>query len=156
MKFLICILIIWGSILQECPVGTFKNVSGSDRALCLPCPPNELPRRATYITVRGILVFYINEGWSLFFCWLDLEAWNSDFLFVPCLYMYIYIYKYVCIYVCNGSLVYICFSIFLKVRKVVSMQNIGKKIYLFFLFTAKKKFLFFFGVESCWLHRRKT
>ncbi|KAK3018456.1 hypothetical protein RJ639_004273 [Escallonia herrerae] len=39
--------------MQECPVGTFKNVSGSDRALCRNCPSHELPRRATYIAVRG-------------------------------------------------------------------------------------------------------
>ncbi|KAK1550951.1 hypothetical protein Q3G72_027486 [Acer saccharum] len=44
---------LYGIFCEECPVGTFKNVSGSDRALCLNCPPNELPHRARYITVRG-------------------------------------------------------------------------------------------------------
>ncbi|KAK2968224.1 hypothetical protein RJ640_027356 [Escallonia rubra] len=44
---------LFGIFCQECPVGTFKNVSGSDRALCRNCPSHELPRRATYIAVRG-------------------------------------------------------------------------------------------------------
>lgn len=39
--------------LQECPVGTFKNVTGSDSGLCNHCPADELPRRAIYIPVRG-------------------------------------------------------------------------------------------------------
>lgn len=45
--------------MQECPVGTFKNVSGSDRALCRHCPSNDLPHRAIYITVRGISKFLL-------------------------------------------------------------------------------------------------
>lgn len=39
--------------LQECPAGTYKNVTGSDRALCHHCPAQELPHRAEYIAVRG-------------------------------------------------------------------------------------------------------
>lgn len=39
--------------LQECPAGTYKNVTGSDRALCHHCPVQELPHRAEYIAVRG-------------------------------------------------------------------------------------------------------
>ncbi|KAG6723483.1 hypothetical protein I3842_03G210200 [Carya illinoinensis] len=42
-----------GIFCEECPVGTYKNVSGSDRALCHDCPLNELPHRARYLTVRG-------------------------------------------------------------------------------------------------------
>jgi len=42
------------TVFQECPVGTYKNVTGSDRALCHDCPPHELPYRAIYIPVRGI------------------------------------------------------------------------------------------------------
>ncbi|PPD77330.1 hypothetical protein GOBAR_DD25754 [Gossypium barbadense] len=38
---------------EECPVGTYKNVSGSDSSLCQPCPAWELPHRAIYIAVRG-------------------------------------------------------------------------------------------------------
>lgn len=38
---------------QECPVGTYKNVSGSNKALCHRCPGRELPNRAAYISVRG-------------------------------------------------------------------------------------------------------
>lgn len=44
---------LYGIFCEECPVGTFKNVSGSDRALCRHCPSNDLPHRAIYITVRG-------------------------------------------------------------------------------------------------------
>ncbi|XP_057969132.1 uncharacterized protein LOC131158347 [Malania oleifera] len=43
---------LYGIFCQECPVGTYKNVSGSDRALCQTCP-YELPRRAVFIAVRG-------------------------------------------------------------------------------------------------------
>ncbi|XP_020097904.1 uncharacterized protein LOC109716759 [Ananas comosus] len=44
---------LYGLFCEECPLGTFKNVTGSDRALCYQCPPSELPHRAVYITVRG-------------------------------------------------------------------------------------------------------
>lgn len=44
--------------LQECPLGTFKNVSGSDRSLCHACPSFQLPHRAIYVTVRGIPNFF--------------------------------------------------------------------------------------------------
>ncbi|KAJ4959336.1 hypothetical protein NE237_026447 [Protea cynaroides] len=42
-----------GVFCEECPAGTFKNISGSDRALCHQCPIYELPHRAAYINVRG-------------------------------------------------------------------------------------------------------
>lgn len=42
-------------ILQECPVGTYKNVDGSDSHLCTPCSVDLLPRRAEFIYVRGTL-----------------------------------------------------------------------------------------------------
>ncbi|XP_027173507.1 uncharacterized protein LOC113773152 [Coffea eugenioides] len=44
---------LYGIFCQECPIGTYKNVSGSDQALCHKCPFHELPRRATYVAVRG-------------------------------------------------------------------------------------------------------
>ncbi|CAI9100492.1 OLC1v1037607C1 [Oldenlandia corymbosa var. corymbosa] len=44
---------LYGIFCQECPVGTYKNESGSDGALCQSCPSHELPRRAIYIAVRG-------------------------------------------------------------------------------------------------------
>ncbi|KAK7399013.1 hypothetical protein VNO78_10188 [Psophocarpus tetragonolobus] len=44
---------LYGIFCKECPVGTYKNVSGSDRALCHDCPPHELPYRAIYVSVRG-------------------------------------------------------------------------------------------------------
>ncbi|KAJ4839310.1 hypothetical protein Tsubulata_018121 [Turnera subulata] len=40
-------------LLLECPPGTYKNVTGSDRSLCHQCPADELPHRAVYIVVRG-------------------------------------------------------------------------------------------------------
>lgn len=46
-------MIFQSGIVQECPVGTYKNVTGSDRALCFPCPSNELPHRGVYLSVRG-------------------------------------------------------------------------------------------------------
>lgn len=42
-----------GIFCEECPVGTFKNVSGSDAALCHSCPTRELPDRGMYIAIRG-------------------------------------------------------------------------------------------------------
>ncbi|KAG1330123.1 hypothetical protein COCNU_02G000910 [Cocos nucifera] len=44
---------LYGIFCQECPLGTFKNVTGSDKSLCYQCPSNELPRRAVYTSVRG-------------------------------------------------------------------------------------------------------
>ncbi|KAE8674389.1 glutamyl-tRNA(Gln) amidotransferase subunit C [Hibiscus syriacus] len=44
---------LYGTFCVECPVGTYKNVSGSDSSLCHPCPAWELPRRAIYTAVRG-------------------------------------------------------------------------------------------------------
>ncbi|CAM8961294.1 unnamed protein product [Rhodiola kirilowii] len=44
---------LYGVFCEECPPGTYKNVTGSDQSLCRQCPANELPRRASYITVRG-------------------------------------------------------------------------------------------------------
>ncbi|URD89015.1 glycine-rich protein [Musa troglodytarum] len=44
---------LYGIFCEECPLGTFKNVTGSDEALCYPCPSNELPHRAVYTNVRG-------------------------------------------------------------------------------------------------------
>lgn len=45
--------------LQECPAGTYKNVTGSDRALCHHCPAQELPHRAVYIAVRGTFMLMV-------------------------------------------------------------------------------------------------
>lgn len=39
---------------QECPVGTYKDVDGSDAHLCIPCPLDLLPNRANFIYKRGI------------------------------------------------------------------------------------------------------
>ncbi|KAL5728944.1 hypothetical protein ACHQM5_001963 [Ranunculus cassubicifolius] len=44
---------LYGIFCDECPPGTFKNVSGSDSSLCRSCPPYELPHRAIYTSVRG-------------------------------------------------------------------------------------------------------
>ncbi|KAF9613920.1 hypothetical protein IFM89_013167 [Coptis chinensis] len=44
---------LYGIFCEECPPGTFKNVSGSNKDLCRGCPPYELPHRAIYTSVRG-------------------------------------------------------------------------------------------------------
>ncbi|KAL2500987.1 glycine-rich protein [Forsythia ovata] len=44
---------LYGIFCQECPLGTYKNLTGSDRALCRDCPSHVLPHRAIYIAVRG-------------------------------------------------------------------------------------------------------
>ncbi|CAN1219127.1 hypothetical protein LINPERPRIM_LOCUS1524 [Linum perenne] len=44
---------LYGVFCKECPAGTYKNDTGSDEALCRKCPPDELPSRALYISVRG-------------------------------------------------------------------------------------------------------
>ncbi|XP_056163736.1 uncharacterized protein LOC115684582 isoform X2 [Syzygium oleosum] len=44
---------LYGVFCKECPVGTYKNVSGSNRALCQDCSLHELPHRAIYMAVRG-------------------------------------------------------------------------------------------------------
>nr|GFA92479.1 GMP synthase [glutamine-hydrolyzing] [Tanacetum cinerariifolium] len=44
---------LYGIFCEECPLGTYKNVSGSERALCYDCPALELPRRAVFTPVRG-------------------------------------------------------------------------------------------------------
>lgn len=41
-------------VSQECPVGTYKNETGSDNSLCKPCSMSARPRRATFIYVRGL------------------------------------------------------------------------------------------------------
>ncbi|CAI9759633.1 unnamed protein product [Fraxinus pennsylvanica] len=48
-----CPMGLYGIFCKECPPGTYKNVTGSDRFLCFPCPSYELPHRAVYIYVRG-------------------------------------------------------------------------------------------------------
>ncbi|KAM7493377.1 hypothetical protein LguiB_027986 [Lonicera macranthoides] len=44
---------LYGIFCEECPSGTYKNVTGSDRSLCYQCPADDLPHRAVYVTVRG-------------------------------------------------------------------------------------------------------
>ncbi|XP_025012285.2 uncharacterized protein LOC8265115 isoform X1 [Ricinus communis] len=44
---------LYGIFCEECPVGTYKNTSGSDRALCHDCPLYELPSRGIHIAIRG-------------------------------------------------------------------------------------------------------
>ncbi|GJP70154.1 hypothetical protein CLOP_g1132 [Closterium sp. NIES-67] len=42
-----------GLFCQECPVGTFKNESGSDPSLCHKCPLELLPHHAEFVYKRG-------------------------------------------------------------------------------------------------------
>ncbi|CAA7026215.1 unnamed protein product [Microthlaspi erraticum] len=44
---------LYGTFCLECPIGTYKNVEGSDKSLCTPCPPESLPSRAKFVYVRG-------------------------------------------------------------------------------------------------------
>eukprot|EP01018_Ginkgo_biloba_P007462 Gb_18851 [translate_table: standard] len=44
---------LFGLFCVECPIGTYKDVNGSDMTLCVPCTPEGIPYRATYIYVRG-------------------------------------------------------------------------------------------------------
>ncbi|WOG85697.1 hypothetical protein DCAR_0104888 [Daucus carota subsp. sativus] len=44
---------LYGTYCTECPVGTYKDVEGSDASLCTPCSPELLPHRAFYVYVRG-------------------------------------------------------------------------------------------------------
>lgn len=55
--------------MQECPIGTYKNVSGSDRSLCAKCPSHELPHRALYIPTRGTfsLILWFSDDFILHF-----------------------------------------------------------------------------------------
>ncbi|GKV10746.1 hypothetical protein SLEP1_g22067 [Rubroshorea leprosula] len=44
---------LYGTFCKECPIGTYKNVEGSDEDLCTPCPLEHLPNRAFFIYERG-------------------------------------------------------------------------------------------------------
>ncbi|XP_019095487.1 PREDICTED: uncharacterized protein LOC104763029 [Camelina sativa] len=44
---------LYGTFCLECPIGTYKNVEGSEKRLCTPCPPEHLPSRAKFVYVRG-------------------------------------------------------------------------------------------------------
>ncbi|XP_031253485.1 uncharacterized protein LOC116111450 [Pistacia vera] len=44
---------LYGTFCRECPIGTYKDVDGSDESLCTPCPLDLLPKRANFIYVRG-------------------------------------------------------------------------------------------------------
>ncbi|KAJ0491311.1 hypothetical protein HanIR_Chr12g0562491 [Helianthus annuus] len=44
---------LYGIFCEECPLGTYKNVSGSERSLCYECPTLEFPYRAIFTPVRG-------------------------------------------------------------------------------------------------------
>lgn len=44
---------LYGTFCNECPVGTFKDIDGSDPDLCILCPLELLPSRADFIYVRG-------------------------------------------------------------------------------------------------------
>ncbi|XP_039057297.1 uncharacterized protein LOC120200561 isoform X2 [Hibiscus syriacus] len=40
---------LYGTFCRECPIGTYKDVDGSDEELCIPCPLELLPNRANFI-----------------------------------------------------------------------------------------------------------
>ncbi|KAK9715457.1 hypothetical protein RND81_06G166800 [Saponaria officinalis] len=74
-----CPIGLHGIFCEECPVGTFKNVSGSDATLCHSCPANELPDRGIFISVRGGVTETpcpykcISDRYHLPYCWTTLE-----------------------------------------------------------------------------------
>ncbi|MBA0796604.1 hypothetical protein Gohar_007363, partial [Gossypium harknessii] len=44
---------LYSTFCRECPIGTYKDIDGSDEDLCTPCPLELLPNRANFIYVRG-------------------------------------------------------------------------------------------------------
>lgn len=70
---------LYGIYCQACPAGTFKNVTGSDKSLCFPCPRFELPHRAIYLPIRGGVTESpcpfkcISERYHLPHCYTALE-----------------------------------------------------------------------------------
>ncbi|WCJ20729.1 hypothetical protein M5689_002944 [Euphorbia peplus] len=44
---------LYGTFCKECPVGTYKNLEGSDESLCIPCSFDLLPNRAVFTYERG-------------------------------------------------------------------------------------------------------
>ncbi|VFQ84696.1 unnamed protein product [Cuscuta campestris] len=44
---------LYGIFCEPCPLGTFKNVIGSDGDLCTSCPKDALPNRGVYVAIRG-------------------------------------------------------------------------------------------------------
>lgn len=44
---------LYGTFCEECPIGTYKDIEGSDASLCIPCSLDRLPYRANFIYVRG-------------------------------------------------------------------------------------------------------
>ncbi|GJR01756.1 cyclin-dependent kinase F-4-like protein isoform X1 [Tanacetum coccineum] len=51
--------------LVECPLGTYKNVTGSDRSLCFQCAADELPHRALYVPVRVLVRYRVIADFGL-------------------------------------------------------------------------------------------
>ncbi|CAM0908386.1 unnamed protein product [Alopecurus aequalis] len=48
-----CPVGLYGTFCTECPVGTYKNVVGSNSSLCASCSLDGLPNRADFVYVRG-------------------------------------------------------------------------------------------------------
>ncbi|KAJ7952625.1 Glycine-rich protein [Quillaja saponaria] len=44
---------LYGTFCKECPMGTYKDIDGSNEYLCTPCSLDLLPNRANFIYVRG-------------------------------------------------------------------------------------------------------
>lgn len=58
MSCIIFFMFLLGVInFQECPVGMYKDVDGSDPSLCTPCSLEPLPQRAAFIYIRGNCFF---------------------------------------------------------------------------------------------------
>lgn len=44
---------LFGTFCEECPIGTYKDIEGSNESLCIPCSLKTLPNRASFIYMRG-------------------------------------------------------------------------------------------------------
>ncbi|KAK2999010.1 hypothetical protein RJ639_024507 [Escallonia herrerae] len=44
---------LYGTFCKECPVGTYKDIEGSDASFCTPCSLELLPNRAYFMYTRG-------------------------------------------------------------------------------------------------------
>lgn len=90
---------LYGTFCSECPIGTFKDVDGSDEQFCAPCPRELLPRRAEFIYVRGGVINpscpykCISDKYRMPHCFTPLEElmhpfggpWTFSLLLLGCL-----------------------------------------------------------------------
>ncbi|XP_057487508.1 uncharacterized protein LOC130773578 [Actinidia eriantha] len=70
---------LFGTFCKECPIGTYKDVEGSNASLCTPCSLEILPNRASFIYVRGGVTQpscpykCISDKYRMPYCYTPLE-----------------------------------------------------------------------------------